>query len=1060
MTGVCARLAAIVAFFGCSITIALGQGTTVSILGTIYDQSRAVLPGVSVTATDKDTGQKRTAVTDDQGRYAMAQVRIGTYLLQAELPGFQTASREVSLTLEGDAVANFTLAVGAETTEITVTSEAALVETTASSVRGLVDHQQIRDLPLNGRSFTDLATIQAGVVIDYSGARTQIGNEGVKISVGGARRTATGFQLDGTELRNQMSATPGSLAGVLLGVDTIQEFSVITTVAGAEYGGFSGGVINAVTRSGTNSFHGTVFEFLRNSALDARNFFDRDVRNPLTRSAPPAFKRNQYGFTLGGPIRKDKLFFFTSVEGLNDRLTTTNTASVPSLDARRGFIPLRGQFTVSPITKPILDAYPLPNGAVRPDGTADYVFETRRVTDETYFVTKIDWQVSEKDALSVRYTLDDASRDAPFNMDVVFDVSKTRAQYALVEWKRIFSPRLINEAKVSLNRSFNGDNPEERKPLPPVMQFNPLSFNFTGQPRRGTISVPGISILGFSSVFGKQVTPNRFQYIDNLTYTTGAHSLKAGFNIQRIQLNHSTPIFMAGGYTFVNLQDLIVAATPRQFLGTITGVIPRGMRQLNMGFYAQDDWRVRPNLTLNLGLRYEPITLPYEVRGRLANFRNASDSKITVGNPLFTVNPSLKNFAPRVGFAWDPFGDGRTSIRGGYGIFYELFQPLQYHGGNPIAPPFSIRVALNRPPFPDFRSALPADPDQIIATPWGISDSVEQEGVHQYQLSIQRQISADTVIQLAYIGSRGYNLVHMMDRNTAIPQRDPEGLFPFYPAGSRRRNPNFTQMRDYGWDGSSYYNALGLTVKKRFAQGYSYQVAYTFGKNIDNTSAAGVGESDAQPNGLSTFPEDIDFDKGLSVFDTRHRIVINGSWDLPIGSGRAFGGGWKGLPQALLGAWTVNGILTVSDGGWSNVRLPFNWSRSQQVTDIPDRPSLIPGGNNNPVLSDGREPTRYFDGSQFVLGPQGYFGNVARNTISRPGVLTIDFSVLKNFNFSEERYLQFRAEMFNLANRANFSAPDTNTILNETGQRSLTTGRITSTTTTSRQVQFALKIYF
>ena len=556
------------------------------------------------------------------------------------------------------------------------------------------------------------------------------------------------------------------------------------------------------------------------------------------------------------------------------------------------------------------------------------------------------------------------------------------------------------------------------------------------------------------------MTPNRFQYIDNLTYTTGAHSLKIGANIHRIQLNHATPIFAAGGYTFVSLRDLIVAATPRQFLGTITGSIPRGMRQLNMGFYMQDDWRARSDLTLNLGLRYEPIKLPYEVRGRLANFRKASDSQITVGNPLFTVNPSLKNFAPRLGFAWDLFGNGRTSVRGAYGLFYELFQPLQYHGGNPIAPPLSIRVAIDRPPFPDFRTALPADPTEIIATPWGISDLVQQEGVHQYQLSVQRQLSTDTVIQVAYMGSHGYNMVHMLDRNTAIPQRDAAGRFPFYPVGSRRRNPKFTQMRDYGWDGSSYYNALAVTLRKRFSQGHSYQIAYTFGKNIDNTSAAGVGESDAQPNGLSTFTEDINMDKGLSVFDVRHRISINGSWDLPLGAGKTVGANWKGIPQHLLGGWAINGILTASEGGWSNVRLPFNWSNSQQVTDIPDRPSLLPGGNNNPVLFDGREPTRYFDGSQFVLGPPGYFGNVGRNTIRRPGVLTLDLSILKNVHFTEQTYLQFRAEMFNIANRANFSAPDTSTIQDETGRRSLTTGRITDTTTTARQVQFALKIYF
>lgn len=1068
------RFIAIAVAIGCLVApgSVSGQGTTAAIRGIVYDQSRAVMPGVTVTATDKQTGQKRVIVTDDQGRYMMAQMKIDDYSVQAELPGFQNATRDITLTLEGDAVVNFTLTVGAASTQVTVSSEAPMVETTSSSVAALVDQRQIRDLPLNGRSFSDLTTLQTGVLLNYEGSKTQIGNEGLKIHVAGTRQQGTLFQLDGTDIRNQKLATPGSLAGVLLGVDTVQEFSIITNVPGAEFGHFVGGVVNAITKSGTNNFHGTVFEFLRNSALDARNFFDRISATPLVRSAPPPFRRNQYGFTAGGPIRKDKVFFFGSYEGLRDRLTTTQTDSVPSLDARSGFIPSTGQrFAISPVTRPMLDAYPLPNSTVRPDGTADYVTGARRVVDESYAVGKIDWQVNEKDTIIGRYTIDDAKRLAPIDMDVVFFDSATRSHFILLDWKRIFSSRLINEAGVSLNRTFAGQNPVDQKPLPDSMRFNPTAFTFSGAPWKGAISIPNVATLGFPSSQAQVNTLNRFQYFDNMTFTTGAHSLKAGFSIQRLQFNSAAATNLNGTYAFFTLFDFLTAATPRSFLGAITPLVNNGMRQNIMGFYAQDDWRMRSNLTLNLGVRYEPISLPVEVKGRLGNFRNPSDRQITVGNPWFTVNPSHWNFGPRVGFAWDPSGNGKTSIRAGYGLFYDLISPLLYGIQTHNNPPVAISVTVNNPAFPNPQAGFPADPSSLTTiAPWGFSDiGIKQAGVHQYQLSIQRQIGSDLMLQVSYVGSHGYNLEHLLDRNTAIPQTDASGVFPFFAAGSPRRNSRWGEMRDYAFDASSYYNAFGLTLKKRFTRGYTMQVAYTYGKSTDNASAAGVGENTGGPSmGLSMFPENINFDHALSGFDIRNRVVINGSWDLPFGRGHRLGGGSNGLVDQIAGGWTVNGILTASDGGHSTVTIPFNFSRSAQTNDIPDRPSLIAGGNNNRILSNGREPARYYDPTQFEvpLARAGYFGTAGRNTIVQPGVLTLDFSVQKNFKFTENKYLQFRGEMFNVANRGNFNGPDLSVISSAPtaaapgGVRSLTAGRITSTITTSRQVQFALKLYF
>ncbi|MBI2823037.1 MAG: carboxypeptidase regulatory-like domain-containing protein [Acidobacteria bacterium] len=1046
-----AHLPAIVigVILGCFSAAVLGQGTTVGILGTVYDESRAVIPGVTVTATNQGTGQQRIAVSDDQGRYHMAEMTVGKYHLQAELPGFQTSTREVTVTLEGDSVNNFTLRVGEVTTEVLVTAESPMVDTTSSTLRTLVDERQIQDLPLNGRSFTDLVTLQSGVTKDYLANRSNIGMEGGQLMIAGTRSRQSLFQLDGTDLRNHRGTTPGSLAGVQLGVDTVQEFSVITAVANAEYGGFAGGVVNAVTKSGTNELHGSLFEFHRNAALDARNFFDRDPKRPLERSDVPPFKRNQYGVTLGGPIKKNRAFYFASYEGLNERLTTTQIGSVPSLDARKGVIPNRGTFPVHPLIQPLLDAWPLPNSTVRPDGTADYLYAWNQVIDQQFIVGKVDWQLGENDTISGRYTLDNATRDRPFSLDVIFDDSISRTNLFLVEWKRIFSANMVNQAQVSLNRFRLDQNYAERKPLPPIMHFNPLAVLPSGEPWRGLITVPTLSSLGANSQFSANNILNRFQYRDSLTYTTGAHSLKTGFNIMRIQLNNWTAQRLSGEYRWFTLEEFIRGSAPRDYQGTLSGLTPIGRRQYRMGFYLQDDWRAGRNLTLNFGVRYEPWTIPYEVAGRVSNCSDPSCSALTTTEKrLFTKNPSFKNFAPRVGVAWDPFGDGKTAIRAGYGLFYEPFTEAHYWGSPTRNFPITTEVLILRPPFPR-PFVTPPDLSRVITNPWLFSDLIEQGGVHQYQFSVQRELYSSLVLKVEYTGSRGYNLAYLVDRNTAIPQRDANGVFPFYPANSVRRNPNFTRMRDTAWDASSWYNALGITLQKRFSRQFGLQASYTFSKSIDTNSSSGVSESRSQPNGLATFPEDVGFDKALSDFDARNRFTLNGSWNLPFLPGNAIWGGWK-----------LSGVMTMVNGPRGTARINFNYARSRQDQDPPDRPTLIPGGNNNPVLNDGREPEKYFDDRQFILGDAGYFGNVGRNTIEYPGVFLIDLGIHKDFHFTEEKYLQFRGEMFNIANRANFMGPAATIILNAAGARPLTVGRITQTSTTSRQIQLGLKFFF
>ncbi|MEE8591715.1 MAG: TonB-dependent receptor, partial [Spirochaetia bacterium] len=1022
--------------------------------------------------------------SNDEGRYLLANLGLGNYEIAASLPGFQTAVRTgIEITIDRRAVLNFTLTVGSISERVTVTGDAPLVETTSASVANLVDSQQIRDLPLNGRDFIQLAALQEGVVIAPL-ASHQAGDSGIKLIISGTRPSSTGILLDGTDIKNNQGNTPGGLSGSLLGVDTIAEFRVITNVYSAEYGRFTGGIVTAVTRSGSNDLHGSVFAFHRNSALDARNFFDRDPDNPLERSDPPGFKRNQFGFTLGGPIVKDQTFFFGSYEGLRERLGLTTTYNFPNQNMRDGLIPRsRGQcpsgsvpqgslcfIDVPDTVQPYLDLYPLPNGPDNGDGGGQFIAANPRPLDEDYFVVKIDHQFSDSDSFFARYTFDDSilSADAQF---IYNNISTTRNQYLTLEEKHIFSPNLLNEIRVAYNRSRSDDEDLVDSTFPAI---DPALFFHKGRNGLvGTINADRVvlSSMGATSRRPQFHTQNLFQYMDNVVWTTGNHALKMGVSASRFQYNQSSVSRTNGRFDFQNIatfmQGIVRNASTR-----VTSPWVAGLRQWLVGLYIQDDFQLSPNLSINLGLRYEFVNSPTEVSDRVANISDPLQEVPDEGGAYFT-NPSLKNFSPRVGFAWDPTGSGKTSIRGGFGLFHDQLLPWVYTFAPFRMRPFALRITLEDPtpmPFPNvlddlvaFHEATGTLPPEILnSTAANAVTDPSQPYIMQWNFSIQQEILPGTAVTVTYAGSRGVHLSRTADVNVppGVLLSDGRRFFDSNtPEGTVRPNPTFSSITDRRWDGMSWYNGLKLGLRKRFSSGFQYQIAYNWQKFMDEGSAIRTTGGDfTNASTFATDWRDHKIDRGLSAYHVAHTFSSNFTFELPFGPGRSYGSGTSGVAAALIQGWQINGIISLSSGqalginGDGSVTCGLCAERGAA-----SRPDLISGKDNSPNTGD---PTAWFGSvtDNFEEQERGFYGNLGRNTAEAPGLATFDLAINKSFALGERADLQFRTEFFNLFNRANFGAPALATF--SRGRASGSFGRITTTNGTSRHIHFAFKIVF
>jgi outer membrane receptor protein involved in Fe transport len=1024
------RAAAIIRILGLAASVVCGaapivaaQGTTGSIAGVVTDESKAALPGATVTVKNTETGQGRALTTDERGRYRADALVPGKYDILVELSGFRTAQvAGLTVTIGQASTLNVELQIGGISEKVVVTADAALVATRQSSVTALVDQRQIRELPLNGRDFSQLTLLQLGVTASPSTSQAVDRGMGTQVSVAGARPNQISFQVDGADVNTQGNGSPGSAAGGMLGVDTVREFQVLINNYSAEYGRSTGGIVVAVTRSGTNNLSGSAFEFGRNSKFDSRTYFD----DP-NQSIPP-LKRNQFGGTLGGPIVRDKTFFFGSYEGLRQTQGLTTIANVPS-DATRA------RADLSPATAPYLLLYPRANGAQN-GATAQYIQQVVNPTHENLGVGKVDHNFSANQALSVKYSYDKASVDQVQSIPLWTADTRTRSQSVVGEYKWVLSNSLLNDAKVAWNQAFEETNSLESQSFDPNVFFIPDT-------RLGTINVTGLTSFGPDTGSPTFVNLKSLQFIDNLTWTRGSHSFKTGVSDTHYMNDQDSSFDFGGLYTFTSV-DNFVLRKPGTFEGQAPGsTTARRWRQDLIGLFAQDDWSATRNVTLNLGVRYEFITEPHELDGRSSALPDLQSTNFVTGGDIFK-NPSYKNVAPRGGFAWNVTGDGRTVLHGGAGMFFEPILSNVYRAYGDRTPPFYNSINPSNPPFPNPPTAGGASLLRLDLVDYNLKNPYRV----QYNLSFQRELWGHTIATVGYIGARGYNQIRNIEYNQAVPQIDSNGQL-FFPAGSTRRNPAFASMRLRTTDGQSWYNGFVAGANRRFASGLAVQVSYTLGKSLDEGSQA-VGSGDFNNSFQPPYGHIASLNKGPSDFDIRHNFTANGTWELP------FGRGLSGVAHGFAAGWQLSAIFTAHTGVPITPVLGFDRARALPRSGGAGQwPDLVAGCSSNPVTGD---PNAWFDVSCFALPAAGTIGNVGRNTVRAPGYATLDAALFKNVSLGAGRRLQLRLEGFNITNHVNFGLPST-TVFSSSGLVS-TAGQITSIVGTARQFQFGAKVTF
>lgn len=1022
---------------------ALAQESMATLRGTVQNQSGAPLAGTVVMVKNLETGLSRTVSSDAEGLFEILELAPGIYEVQASRTSFGVKTQEGLRLAAGELVSlDFILEPDSEAP--------------SGATANLISEDQLVGLPLNGRSYSQLATLQAGVS-DPSAASASRGFGSGSLTVSGGRSTSNNFLLDGTNIMNTHNRAPQSAAGGQLGSDAVLQVQVLSAY-GAEYGRGSGGVLNSITRSGSNEFHGNFFEFFRNSKLDARNFFDGPE--------PPPFKRNQFGFTLTGPVRKERTFFMGSFEGLRDRLTETQVNFFPDEMARQGIIAdadgtilnecadeSSRPYCVHPEVRKYLPLYPLPNSGPIGGGFARNTDSQFLPTDENFFVIRVDHKVSDQDSLFIRYTFDDATSTSGQGVFLWRTLTQSRQQYLTLVGTHIFSPSVLTSSRFGYTRPVNAIDTLSAIEIPRSLFF------VSDAPQFGQISIPGTAAFGPATSTPEVNIMNTFQLAEDVVVQRGPHALKFGFDIHRYRWDVFNSSRKGAEWSFNSLESFLTGGAD----GTTNLIVAlpgsdnrKAFRQTLAGFYIQDVYAVNSRFQLNLGLRYEFTTILHDRDGKTVFLPDPVHEQALQLGPILQDNPSLYNLAPRLGMTWSPFGGRNTVLRGSFGIYYDQLLEYVVDRQKNSAPFYKRAILTNFDSSGTFPNAVAAAATTPFGTPLGVAildyHHMSNPMMLRYNFALQQVFPGDWRVQAAYVGARGNHLFRGYEANLyPVPSTLPDGSL-FFPPNEGPINPAFGSISITSTDAQSFYNSLQLSANKSLSRGFSLRANYTYSKSVDDASTFSSASSSAASR---QYPLMRTLDRGLSDFDIRHRLVINYFYTLPAGNRQ---GGWKSsVLSQILGGWRLGGIMRFRTG------TPFT-SRVRVQTEgflfAANRPNLLPGKSNNPILGS---PDQYFDPSVYSVPPPGTLGNSGRNTVIAPSMFSMDVSFQREFLLDAKRRIQFRAEFFNLPNHPNFGGNQRGSSVvfsGSSGRPNPTAGRIINTVTTARQIQFALRFSF
>lgn len=1033
-----------------------GQLVGGTISGSVTDSANAAVGGAQVTVHNIETGTTRELITGPEGSFSAPSIPVGLYTVTVARDGFAPQEQAgISVTVGQNVQVRFVLTVGKVEQTVSVSDSQTGVDVSTLQTQGLVDERQVKELPLNGRSFDQLLLLNPAAV-NYTtqrsgGVGTSNSSVGNMFSISGRRPQDNLFLLNGIEYTGAslINVTPGGTSGQLLGVEAVREFNVVSDTYGANYGKRTGAQISIITASGTNQVHGSVYEFFRNSALDARNYFDQ--------AKIPAFERNNFGAALGGPIRHDKVFLFGNYEGYRQRLGLSDVTFVPDASARSA--------TVASV-QPLLALWP--EGTVElGQGIAEAFSNPIQHVREDFGTTRADWNLTPSDLLFAVYTIDDSDATTPSANPYSSIYERLREQVLSAQEQHIFSSRLLNTARVGFSRAVFGFQSIVDGGVPGWVDGAPVgAIVISGSTASNGASQ--ITQAGANTGSNNATARNLFTVDDHIYYTRGHHQLEAGVWLQRLQSNDALAQYQDGQASFSTLATFEKGQVSKYTI--VPSATELGWRSLFSAGFVEDTWKVTSRLELRAGVRVESSTGWNEAQGRASNYLftdGVIHSTPTVGSSALSDNRAKFMPEPRIGFAFDPFGSGKTVVKASFGLHRALLDTLDYRLDQTA--PFNTTYSYSNTTVEKLPSISVASATGGQISPSNVQPDLQTPTVLAWTLKVEQEIAPATTLTVGYAGSHGYHQILSEDMNTPASVICPDPSCPksvaagtiYYPT-TTYANPKVANTTSWVSQGISNYHALEADVRKQISHGFQLRGTYTWSRNLDDGSAWNTSVSANTPAYVS-YPVDAKVDYGPAATNISQAAAINGSWDLPVGRGRLLNPG-NAFADEVVSGWTLSAIASLQSGFPFSPQLGYNPTGNGDSRN-PARPQLNTDFHGKLYP---RTPGEWFNPQAFEAPYAGTFGNASRDALNGPGLAELDLSLAKATTIHEKVRAQFRAEFFNVLNHANFTTP--NPVVFSSGPTpskpavaaalSPTAGVVSATATTSRQIQFALKLLF